>query len=89
MFLAALQLTNSGNVQLITEGSLEAGDQSFFVKLLKQDSTFLLITTYDVLLTTYSMLLTTYDVLLTTYHFLLHRTQPSISLNSEDAALEN
>ena len=34
MFLAALDLTNKGNVELITHGSLEDGTLSLDVKLL-------------------------------------------------------
>lgn len=37
MFLAALQLTNQGNVELATQGSLEAGDLTLSVNLLSRE----------------------------------------------------
>ncbi|KAL1524614.1 hypothetical protein AB1Y20_019503 [Prymnesium parvum] len=40
MFLAALQLTNSGNINLVTEGSLDEGNLSLHVELLSADSRF-------------------------------------------------
>ena len=40
MFLAALQLTNSGNVELIQQGNLEEGNLSLDVKLLTTDNAF-------------------------------------------------
>ena len=40
MFLAALQLTNSGNVRLHHEGDLDAGTQQLHVELVSADSAF-------------------------------------------------
>ena len=36
LFLATLQLTNQGNVEITTKGSIETKDQSFTVSLLSR-----------------------------------------------------